>query len=169
MIGGSPLVRAAFVLTIVVGAPLSMGNAGCDDSDDRARNQQEQILNQANDAVGMPAITRFSAKRNLKRIYELADQQVPTISYFFDLQGHLHKLCDSFGYPIPYSTEYTNPLKPYSQGLALGQADPDALFHAPSSDGTWVMCLKPGTKEVWPVYVEPKVTASPFPLPGVVE
>jgi hypothetical protein len=166
--------KQSLAVMAVCFAPFCMGasnyGVGCSNTNDRQSQAQEQILAQGNDAVGMPSITHFAAKRSLKRTYELADQSVPTITYMFDLNGHLHKLCDSISYPIPYSTEYTSPDKEgHGQGTVVAQADPDTLFHSPSSDGTWVLCLKPGTREVWPVYVEPKVTASPFPLPGVVE
>ena len=165
--------KQSLAVVVTCLAPFCLGNSnqgGCQNTNDVQTQQQEVILAQANDAVGMPAITNFAAKRLLKRTYELADKQVPTISYVFDLQGRFHKFCDSLGYPVPYSTEYTSPDKEgHGQGTVVAQADPDTLFHAPSSDGTWVLCRKPGTTEMWPVYVEPKVTASPFPLPGAID
>ena len=47
----------------------------------------------------------------------------------------------------------------------VAQADPNGLFAPASADGTWVMCLDPKTKEVKPVYIEPRVIVTPFELP----
>lgn len=128
---------------------------------------------QAVQTVGMPAIVNFQEKRFLKQILELRDTKLSTITYTQDLNAKIHKLCDSVGYGIPYSTQYTNPQRvvysSYKEGIAtLPQADPNGLFSPPSAEGTWVLCLNPESKDVAPVYVEPRVIVSTFPLPGVV-
>ena len=135
--------------------------------------KQELATRQANMTVGMPAITNFQEKRILKNILELRDQQIKTITYTQDLNAKLHKLCDSIGYGIPYATQYTNPqVDTYYQSassvhVTLPQADPNGLYSPAAADGTWVMCLNPETKDLAPVYVEPHVIVSPFPLAGV--
>lgn len=148
--------------------------SGCDyqpSATEIERNKQEQMTKQAVQSVGMPAITNWQEKRILKNIFELRDQQIKTITYTQDWQAKLHKLCDSVGYGIPYATEYTNPqMVAYdsARGYAiLPQADPNGLYSPASAEGTWVMCLNPETKELAPVYIEPRVVVSPFPLPGV--
>lgn len=150
--------------------------SGCDpqpeSSDTKMRRQQEQLSNEAASQVGMPAIVNFQEKRMMKMILELRDQTITTVTYIVDFNGKLHKVCDSIGYGLPYATQYTNPQKPiyYGQGGVgtIAQADPNGLFSPASADGTWVMCLdpagKPDEKKVRPVFIEPRVITSPFPL-----
>lgn len=147
--------------------------AGCDftPSADQVQNaHQEQITKQAVQEVGMPAITHFAEKRQLRAIYELRDQAISTVTYITDYNGHLHKFCDSVGYGIPYATQYTNPeqqVANYSNAATIPQADPNGLYSPQNADGTWVLCLNPKSRTTQPVYVEPRVVVSPFELPAV--
>jgi hypothetical protein len=150
--------------------------AGCDYQESAATQEakhQEVSTKAANMSVGMPAIVNYQEKRILKNILELRDGQIKTITYTQDLNAGLHKLCDSVGYGIPYATQYTNPQQDtfYTSGstvhVTLPQPDPNGLYSPSSADGTWVMCLDPSTDKLAPVYVEPHVIVSPFPLPGV--
>ena len=161
----------------VIWIMLMIGLASCDASPPTATQieaqKQEQMTLQATQSVGMPAITNWQEKRILKNILELRDQQIKTITYTQDWNAKLHKLCDSVGYGIPYATQYTNPqMIAFVQSQTgvgiLPQSDPNGLYSPASADGTWVMCLNPQTKELAPVYIEPHVVVSPFPLPGVV-
>jgi hypothetical protein len=140
-------------------------------SADQIQNQkQEQLVQQSVNEVGMPAITHFFEKRQLKTIFELRDRQINTLTYLQDLQGHLHKLCDSIGYGIPYATQYTNPqhfdLPPNNGGnyQSVPQADPNGLYSPSAAAGTWVLCLNPKTKQIAPVYAEPNVVVSQFAM-----
>jgi len=137
-------------------------------SDQDFQKQQEQLMKQAFNAVGMPAITNFAERRQLKQIYEMRDQNVATYTYLVGWDGKVgQKLCDSVGFGIPYATEFTSPQRPtYStNGIAtLPQADPNTLFSPAAADGTWVLCLNPDTHKATPLYVEPKVIVSPFKL-----
>ena len=139
-------------------------------SDSVQRRQQEQISAQGNSAVGMPAIVNFQEKRMMKQILELRDKAITTITYTQDMNGNLHKLCDSVGYGLPYSTQYTNPQKVQSVSdqhgiamVAVAQADPNGLFSPASANGTWILCSD-GKGKTAPVYAEPNVIVSPFPL-----
>lgn len=141
-------------------------------SDRTQQAQQEKILAEATAATGMPALKNFRMKKLLKDIIELQDQDgLVTYTYTFsEMTGKYTFFCDSFGYGIPYATQYTNPEKSvdYAAGgwLVLPQADPDGLFKPSSADGTWVMCKNPDGNEVRPIFIEPKVIVSPFKLPG---
>lgn len=151
-------------------ACISLALAGCNqqlNSDQVQRQQQEALSAQGNAVVGMPAIINFREKKLLKMILEMRDKEIATITYTQDMNGHLHKLCDSIGYGIPYATQYTNPqrLVEGARGSAtLPQADPNALFSPAAADGTWVMCANPETKGFSPLYSEPHVIVSPFAL-----
>lgn len=154
--------------------------AGCEappekqSSDQLQNHKQEEISKQAIQSVGLPAIVNFQEKRVYKDIYELRDRpNLVTYTYLVDINGGLHKVCDSIGFGISESTQYTSPEKlvsndGYSQGayakIPVPQADPNGLFSSPSSNGTWVMCKVPGKDEVQPIRAEPNLITSPFPL-----
>jgi len=134
--------------------------------------QQERILQEATNAVGMPAIKNFRERRLLKDILELRDQSdLITYTYLYsEMTGKLTFFCTSVGYGIPYATQYTNPQKIEQWRTQVGyavlpQADPNGLFSPASAEGTWIMCQNPEAKDdVKPVYVEPRVIVSPFKL-----
>lgn len=163
--------------SLFIASALALFLSGCYDvqsSDSKMSAQQEQLSAEAASEVGMPAIVNFQEKRMMKTIIELRDRTISTTTYIVDLGGHLHKFCDSVGYGLPYSTQYTSPQKAISPGqaheyIAVPQADPNGLFSPASADGTWVLCRDPEpdkTKNhgVMPVYVEPHVIVSPFSL-----
>ncbi len=89
-----------------------------------------------------------------------------------DYQGKLFFIGKCIGYGIPFSAQYTNPEKvahrvDSHQGSSFGtlpQADPNGLFMPTSSSATWLMMVDPETKEPRPVYIEPEIVVSPFPL-----
>ena len=151
------LVAVAFALTACDQVP---------NSTQIERRKQEEMNMQAVTQVGMPAIVNFAEKRMMKDILELRDQNVATTTYTIDMNGKLHKLCNSVGYGLPYATQYTNPQRPISDahGLAtLPQADPNGLYSPASADGTWILCVAKDGKAK-PVFVEPRVIVSPIPL-----
>lgn len=137
-------------------------------SEDIQNNQQEQANKQAVQTVGFPNIVNWQEKRTLKQIYELRDTALRTYAYTQDLNGRYHKLCDSIGYGIPNSTQFTNPNQVVAgyyreNSDVIAQADPNGLYSSQSS-GTWVLCKDPNSDKNMPVYVEPNVIVSPFPL-----
>lgn len=153
------------ILLIMVLPPLTLISCLKESSDEIQDRKQEEMNKQAVNQVGMPSINNFAEKRHLKDILELRDKEVATVTYVRDMNGKLHKVCDSIGYGIPYSTQYTNPQKHDSvHGGVTPQADPNGLYSAPSSDATWVLCLDPKSRKIDPVYVEDRITVSPFEL-----
>lgn len=147
--------------------------SGCgnnNDSDNLQAEQQERILKEGTAQVGMPAIKNFRERKLLKDIIEMRDQEgLSTFTYLWsDYKGRWVFFCNSIGYGIPYSTQFTNPEKfvwSSSRGSAvLPQADPNGLFSPDSADGTWVMCKDPHGDKVLPVLVEPRCIVSPFAL-----
>jgi hypothetical protein len=161
-----------FLLTALV--PM-FALAACDpdkqSSDQLQNHKQEEISKQAIQAVGIPSIVNFQEKRVYKDIYELRDRpNLVTYTYLVDMNGGLHKICDSIGFGISESTQYTSPEKLVSVfstengRIPMPQADPNGLFSSPSSNGTWVMCKVPGKDEIQPIRAEPNLITSPFPL-----
>jgi hypothetical protein len=136
-------------------------------SDEIQNKKQEELSKQSVEAVGLPSINNFAEKKHLKEILELRDKDITTITYTRDISGKLHKICDSLGFGIPYATQYTSPEKlVYTYGTVhqIPQADPNGLFSPASADATWILCINPSTKRMVPVYVEDRITVSPFPL-----
>lgn len=143
--------------------------AGCEEGSDRIQQeQQERILKEGTAQTGMPAIVNFRERKLVKMLLEMRDQEnLNTYTYTFaENTGEKKFLCNSVGFAIPYSMQFTNPQKAiYSNGgpIAVPQADPNGLFSPESAEGSWVMCRSP-KGDVKPVYVEPRVIVSPFPL-----
>ena len=132
------------------------------------RRKQEELSLNAVQQVGMPAIVNFAEKRMMKDIMELRDQNVTTTTYLVGMNNQLTKICNSIGYGLPYATQYTNPSRVvYDQGhggQVIPQADPNGLYSPASADGTWVLCVDPKSGKPRPVFIEPRVIVSPFPL-----
>ena len=165
------------LLAILLLMPLIMGESGCETkptSDQLQQNAQEQILKEGNMATGMPGITKFTERKDFKDILELRDKAIITYTYLYsDTWGCVRPYGDTIGFPIPYSTQYTNPQKigERAQGgfAVLPQADPNGLFSPPSSEGTWSRMKDPSGKDVLPAYTEPRILATPFKLPKALE
>lgn len=158
-------------LKIFIALILFLSITACDlpasNSDQDQRKQTEKMVKAANQSVGMPNITNFTEKRFTKLIYELKDSEIATFSYFMDMNGHLHFLCESVGYGMPASVQYVNPDRykdcGQSCGVTLPQPEPNGLFMPEGLDATFVLCSD-GKGGVKPIYSEPKLIVSPFKL-----
>ena len=99
-------------------------------------------------------------------IIELCDKE-NLICYAYiksDYQGKLFFIGKCVGYGIPFSAQYTNPERYEINGATLPQPDPNGLFMPTSSSATWLMMIDPKTNKPRPVYIEPEIVVSPFPL-----
>jgi hypothetical protein len=158
-----------------------MAEDNCDDNtnkDAREANQkitaqQGAVNKQAADAVPVPGLTHFTEKRILHDLYQLRDKaNLSTYTYVPDLNGRLWHVCDSIGYGIPYSVQFSNPERiasswetPSAGNIALPQPEPNGLFMPPTAEGTWVICIDPRNKSNrQPMYIEPRVIVSQWPL-----
>ena len=165
------------VLTIIGIMAVSVATMGqsCTGTNSANREQAAQtreLQRQSNDAVGMPGITNFTEKRHMADLYELRDQQnLATYTYAVDLNGNLHHVCDSTGYGIPFSAQFSNPtvFERFVVGgerFGVPQPEPNGLWPPTSSSATWVICASPDG-EFKPMYVEPSIIVSQFPLAHV--
>lgn len=150
---------------------LATGMSGCEPttptSDQATARQTEQLMQEASAAVGLPAIPNWTERRNLKMIYELRDQAIRTYTYTIDMNGQRHLLCESVGYGVPYSTQYSNPERitmhsSYGYGT-LPQPEPNGLWTPEGLSATWVLCSD-GQGGIVPIYSEPQLVVSPYPL-----
>lgn len=140
-------------------------------ADQRQKEKTEIALAEADRQVGMPNIINFQQRKLMKMIYELCDKE-DLICYAYiksDYQGKLFFIGKCVGYGIPFSAQFTNPEKIADKGVNYGfailpQADPNGLFMPTSSSATWLMMIDPKTNTPRPVYIEPEIVVSPFPL-----
>jgi hypothetical protein len=149
---------AVFLMTLVL--------TGCtyeESSTHLEQKKQEELSLQGVQSVGLPAIVNFAEKRMMKDIMELRDKNVATTTYIVDMNGKMHKICNSVGYGLPYATQYTSPQK-VEHGYTLPQADPNGLYNPASADGTWVLCVDAKTGKPSPVFIEPRVIVSPIAI-----
>ncbi len=158
------MLRVFLIIMVAFGLTACMED---DSSDAKQRVAQEALASQGNAVSGMPAIVNFQEKRILKDIIEMRDKAITTVTYTQDMNGRLIKLCDSIGFGISSATQYTNPSRVWilsGHTQVLPQADPNGLFSPSSAEGTWVMCKDPKSDKVAPVYAEPRIIVSTFPL-----
>ncbi len=142
---------------------LLVGGSCVDNPDREQRQQTRELLAESNRQVGMPGVTNFTEKRLLRQLYELRDQQdLATFTYVVDYTGRLWHVCDSIGYGMPFSAQFSNPER-RSNGVTLPQPEPNGLWPPTSTSATWVICASPDGA-FQPVYVEPEITVSPFRL-----
>ena len=149
------------ILIIFIGCEVA------DTSDRKMKKQTEKAMQQMSRVVGMPAIKNFQERKLAKMIFELRDQaNLITYTYIVTLSGKKIFLGKSIGYGLPYSIQYTNPMKHvYSGGaVTIPQADPNGLFMPSGLSATWVMLINPRTGKPKPVYIENEIIVSPFRL-----
>lgn len=161
---------------------LSVLLSSCGNSAPTADEHQSQVTSQmqaeADRAVPAPTITNWSEKRMVKDLYELRDKQGPTWTYMQSLDGRLICVGQSVGYGIPYAVQFTNPEKIINNKYdnnnnsaydgPFPQPEPNGLFMPSTAEGTWVQLWDKTTKTAQAVYIEPRVTVSPFRLAGSV-
>lgn len=183
--------KAISVFSLIVVAFLFMGMDSCGekkaakDSADAVQAQQtKNMLSEAQRQVGMPNIVNWQQRKLMKMIYELCDKE-DLICYAYiksDYQGKLFFIGKCVGFGIPFSAQFTNPNRIWDLEIDGGgvnkcedngeiqvipQADPNGLFMPTSSSATWLMMVDPETNEPRPVYIEPEIVVSPFPLHNI--
>jgi len=139
------------------------------DSDKIQARATKALTSEAQRQIGMPNIVNFQERKLAKMIFELRDKE-DMICYAYiksDYQGKLFFIGKCIGYGLPYSVQYTNPAREtrgYNTSLAMPQADPNGLFMPSGLSATWLMMIDPKTGTARPVYMEPEIVVSPFPL-----
>jgi hypothetical protein len=147
---------------------------GCDEPgtsiDEKQQARTAQLMAEADRQMGMPNIVNFQQKKLMKMVYELCDKE-DLVCYAYiksDYQGKLMYIGKCIGFGIPFSAQYTNPdriaYKRVEYGITLPQPDPNGLFMPTASSATWLMMVDPNGGEPRPVYLEPEIVVSPFPL-----
>ncbi len=146
-----------------------LGVNGCRDrntTDDKQRRATEEVVQEAHRQVGMPGISNFTERKFARKILELRDTNLSTFTYIVDMNGKLHFVCNSIGYGLPYSVQFTNPEKKITGthgNVTIPQPDPNGLFMPSGLSATWILC-DDGDGGVSPVYSEPALLVTPFKL-----
>lgn len=187
--------RVMRVLAVVFVAVALAACEGSPTSSDIVRDKQETMVQEGVAKVGMPGIKNFRMLKLKRLIEEMQDQEgLVTYTYVENLiptivKGHTVRggkftfFCDSFGYPMPYATQFSAPetmqrwyLPSRGEGggndirhwgvARLPQSEPNGLHMPASAEGTWVVCKDPDPKSEknGVVYSEPKLVAFPFKL-----
>lgn len=148
-------------------------NGANPNTDKKQSERTEQLMAELDRQIGMPNIVNFQQKKIMKLIMEECDKE-NLICYAYiksDYQGKLTYIGKCIGYGVPFSAQYTNPERYFddpngsydSGSLKIPQPDPNGLFMPTSSSATWLMMLDK-TGKPHPVYLEPEIVVSPFPL-----
>lgn len=142
---------------------------GCIDenSNHKDKKAQEELMQQANDMVGMPNITDFYEKKLAKKIFELRDDSKLICHAYTrnEMTGKYIYLGKSMGYGLPYSTQYTNPEVYEYNGATLPQADPNGLFSPEGLSATWLILIDEETGKENIMYAEPEIMVTQSKLP----
>lgn len=142
---------------------------GCDefiDSTSQERMNQEELMKEAGNQIGMPNISNFFEKKLAKKIFELRDDSnLITYAYTQNMDGKYVYLGTCIGYGLPYSTQYTNPEKYEYSGATLPQADPNGLYSSDGLSATWLVLLDEETGEQSIIYAEPEIVVTQNKLP----
>ena len=139
---------------------------------ENSKNKTATAMAEAQRQVGMPNVINFQQRKLMKMIFELCDKE-DLITYAYiksDYQGKLMFIGKAIGFGVPFSAQFTNPERPmrpdaiYNDSTTIPQPDPNGLFMPTSSSATWLMMIDPKTNKPRPVYIEPEIVVSPFPL-----
>lgn len=158
--------------------------AGCDyntapvsNVDEQQQAQQEQMLANQNNEIGMPDVHNNTEKKMAKMIYELRDNP-ELICYAYtknEMSGKYIYEGRCMGFGLPYATQYSNPEKfgtvdggeygainPYT----MPQAEPNGLFMPNSAAATWIMMINEETGKVEVQYYEPNIVVTQTKKPS---
>lgn len=171
------------IYLLLVGILLAFSGCGpIDDrmnesSEEKTTRQMDQMMSMKDQVVGMPNITNWQEAKLVAMLYELRDQEdFQTYTYIIDMNGNKHFLGRSLGYGIPASVQFSNPdrlvdvedfgIDSYQSNDAavIAQPEPNGLYMPEGLAATYVFLYDEGTEEFRPVYVEPEIMVSPFPL-----
>lgn len=143
-------------------------------SDTNMTESMEALIQQSQRVVGMPSIVNFFERQMVRMLYEIRDNpEFQTHSYIVTMTGNFVKICDSIGYGINASIQFSSPEKMVDAGryrengyMTMPQMEPNGLAMPEGLAATYIMCINPDDPEsgIKAVYVEPEVIVSPFPL-----
>ncbi len=162
--------RISILMAVMVSMVWVVGCGETDTADTKQAEATQELMKEAEAQIGMPAIVNFQERKLAKMIFELRDQEnLVCYAYIVNkMQGKLVFIGKCIGFGLPYSVQYTNPQRSRrivsGVHMALPQPDPNALFMPSGLSATWLMMVDPKSGKPRPVYLEPEIVVSPFPL-----
>lgn len=102
----------------------------------------------------------YSPERaELQEILDARMKDVNTWTVVFSMGVPIFS-CPSKGFPIPYTTQFTNP-SVVAGTVTLPQAEPNGLYTG-QTNATWILCIRDGRNV--PVYSETDAIAFSYPV-----
>lgn len=135
---------------------------GCDFNSTASKEDDytEEIMDNAFDSVGLPAISNYFERSQLKTIYELRDDP-KLICYWYTKNQYTGKWVfegKCLGYGIPYGASMTSPEQYKHNGATLPQAEPNGIYtNGITSSATWILSLNE-KGEICPAYIEQEIS-----------
>lgn len=159
----APLLILAFALLITGCLPESQG--------DIEESQLESAVQAIVKNQPPPDLGGYSFERQIViETYLARNSTIATYAYMFSMDGKIVEICPSIGYPIPYSTQLTNPQvltynyvgrsAGYIEG-AIANPEPNGVYPPDNAAATLVQCVNPDGS-VSPTYIEWYVLAFPY-------
>jgi hypothetical protein len=129
--------------------------------------QQKRGVNAIITNQPVPDLGGYSFERQIViETYLARNHTIATYAYMIAMDGKIIEICPSIGYPIPYSTQLTNPqiaLGNSYQGSVITNPEPNGLYPPSDAAATLVQCVNLDGS-VSPVYIEWYVLAFPYQI-----
>lgn len=140
---------------------------GCEASQtDIEQAQQGDAVKSITQNQPIPDLGGYSFERQVViETYLARNNTVSTYAYMITMDGKMLEICASIGYPIPYSTQLTNPQvltwQTTSINGVVANPEPNGLYPPDNAAATLVQCVNEDGS-VSPVYIEWYVLAFPY-------
>lgn len=166
--------KASIILPWLLLLMIVLSASACDYTPAQTSSESSQVNDQQTTYANNQPLHRYdySPERDeLQQIYDARMKLTNTWTVIFSM-GKPIFVCPSRGYPIPYTTQLTNPsqVEPdhsqYGGNTVIPQAEPNGLYTG-TSTATWVLCIRSlpgGGSEIDPVYSEPDALAFSYPV-----
>jgi hypothetical protein len=165
-------------IILIAAAALAIGACNKDTNPAATRQAEatRQLTDQADRMVGMPRITRYTQRRQLKNAYEDMDAVVLTYAYSQDLSGKYVCLGQALGYGIPFAAQFTAPTYPQrirTPGTGTdsiniyeqAQPEPNGLYMPDQASATVLRLIDSVTGQAKTALIEQDILTVPFQLP----
>ncbi len=135
----------------------------------KEQSQQGRAVSAITDNQPIPDLGGYSFERQIViDTYLARNNAIATYAYMITMDGKIVEICPSMGYPIPYSTQLTNPIaltynatNGHNIEGAVSNPEPNGLYPPGDAAATLVQCVN-NDGSVSPVYIEWYVLAFPF-------
>lgn len=163
--------KKKIISLIVVLSVICLTFTGCYEksTEQKIADQQNQLLQQVTDQIGMPDIKEFFEKKMAKEIIELRDNSKLVCHAYTknEMTGKYIYEGKCMGFGLPYSVQYTNPQTVQRFSTPGGatweivpQADPNGLYMPDSAAATWLMMINEDTGKIEVQYYEPNIVVT---------